>query len=345
LEKPLTKLPTAGVVRQAHCLNVSRSYGCSCCCTTYQQTAVWDACMARPTRRVLVDGVSAPVFKTASTNLGVRTVLPRPQSCLLIFKEPVSLGRRFMDANVLRCGSHRLEKGSWYNRWAILPFPSAAPYARRISVISSQLYAAIALLKSLVHQCKQTHNRGVGAHVRLTSNVSRNQGLRFDAARPATWNCAQQSEIRNYRQRQRHRDGFKSYRVNGNSSACISAMRRRRQLRLIFRSIPWNHLQALEFCLWNLNTLCIYLLEVYVLVLIYCLGCYFILFLLWKWICQLQWAIGVRRGSWLLEPLEFQFRIPLEAWMFHRVFCVVLSCVDWGLATGWSAVQSVLPNV
>jgi hypothetical protein len=84
---------------------------------------------------VLVDGVSAPIFKTASTNLGVRTVLPRPQSWLLTFNEPVSLRRRFMDANVLWCGSRRLGKRSWYNRWAMLSFPSVAPNGRRISVI------------------------------------------------------------------------------------------------------------------------------------------------------------------------------------------------------------------
>jgi hypothetical protein len=35
-------------------------------------------------------------------------------------------------------------------------------------------------------------------------------------------------------------------------------MRRRRQLGLIFRSIPWTHLQALDVCRWNLNTPCIY---------------------------------------------------------------------------------------
>jgi hypothetical protein len=55
------------------------------------------------------------------------------------------------------------------------------------------------------------------------------------------------------------RGGCKPYRGNSISSACISAMRRRRQLGLIFRSVPWTHLQALKVCRWNLNTPCVYI--------------------------------------------------------------------------------------
>jgi hypothetical protein len=53
------------------------------------------------------------------------------------------------------------------------------------------------------------------------------------------------------------RGGCKPYRGNGISSACVSATRRRRQPGLIFRSVPWTHLQALKVCRWNLNTPCI----------------------------------------------------------------------------------------
>jgi hypothetical protein len=63
--------------------------------------------------------------------------------------------------------------------------------------------------------------------------------------------------------------------------------------------------------------------------------------------CQSQWPRGLRYemslpawtlGSWV--------RIPLEAWMFVRVYSVfVLSCVSSCIATGWSLVQGVLPIV
>jgi hypothetical protein len=77
---------------------------------------------------------------------------PPPSTVMFVdYNEPVCLSRWFMDANVLWCGSRRLAKRSWYNHWDILPFSSAAPYARRISVISSQVCAAIALMKSLTH--------------------------------------------------------------------------------------------------------------------------------------------------------------------------------------------------
>jgi hypothetical protein len=67
-------------------------------------------------------------------------------------------------------------------------FPSAAPYARKISVILSQVKATIALLKLLKHQCKQTRNWDVGEQARLRDNVSRNQGVQFKLARPSTCN-------------------------------------------------------------------------------------------------------------------------------------------------------------
>jgi hypothetical protein len=84
LSTALKKLPTEllshGVVRWAHCLIFLPMMWVKQLLMLDLQNGRLDACMACPTRRVLVDGVSAPIFKTASTNLGVRTVLPRPQS-------------------------------------------------------------------------------------------------------------------------------------------------------------------------------------------------------------------------------------------------------------------------
>jgi len=57
-----------------------------------------------------------------------------------------------------------------------------------------------------------------------------------------------QPKLCKYRHWQRHRDGCKPYSGNGISLACISVMRWCRQLRLIFYSLSWMYLQALEVC-------------------------------------------------------------------------------------------------
>ena len=65
----------------------------------------------------------------------------------------------------------------------------------------------------------------------VTSNgISRNQGTQLNGTIPATRNQVQESYIRNYKHRQRHRDGSKSCRDNGISSAYVTVMKRRRQV-------------------------------------------------------------------------------------------------------------------
>jgi hypothetical protein len=48
---------------------------------------------------------------------------------------------------------------------------------------------------------------------------------------------------------------------------------------------------------------------------------------------------------YFFQHMKFRFRIPLEAWMCVRLFCVVFSCVGRGLASGRFPVQGVLANV
>jgi hypothetical protein len=95
------------------------------------------------------------------------------------------------------------------------------------------------LLKSLIHKCKQNYNWDVGAHVRLANNVSRNQGVQCNSARPVAWNNPQQSQIRKYRQRQRAQRRLQTPKGQRYFIG--------RQLGLIFRSVPWTHQQALKF--------------------------------------------------------------------------------------------------
>jgi hypothetical protein len=61
-----------------------------------------------------------------------------------------------------------------------------------------------------------------------------------------------------------------------------------------------------------------------------------------KHLLQLSVTVAVRSEAWVLVGwlLGSWVRIPLKA-----SFCVVLSCVGRGLATGWSLVQGVLPYV
>jgi len=66
-----------------------------------------------------------------------------------------------------------------------------------------------------------------------------------------------------------------------------------------------------------------------------------------KHTCRSQWPRRPRHvRSSTARSLVSWVRIPLEVWMCVLVFfCVVLSCVVTGLATGRSPVQGVLPNV
>jgi hypothetical protein len=128
--------------------------------------------------------------------------------------------------------SRRLGKSFSYNRWDMLHCTQGVCVCVCAchSLVSIHSLCFAEVIRTLV----QTHNRDVGMHARPTSSVSMNQGVRFNAARPATWNHAQRYYIRKYMQLQRHRDGCKEYRNNGVSSACISVMRRRRQLVWVF---------------------------------------------------------------------------------------------------------------
>jgi hypothetical protein len=59
-----------------------------------------------------------------------------------------------------------------------------------------------------------------------------------------------------------------------------------------------------------------------------------------------QWPRSLRHVLFsTARTLGAQVRILLGAWMCVRVFCILLSCVGRGLASGWSPVQGVLPNV
>jgi hypothetical protein len=63
--------------------------------------------------------------------------------------------------------------------------------------------------------------------------------------------------------------------------------------------------------------------------------------------CHLQRPRGRRHEmsspAWALGPWD---QIQLEAWWFVCSLSVfVLSCIGWGIATGWSPVQGVLPTI
>jgi hypothetical protein len=98
------------------------------------------------TRCVVVDSMSATIFNTTSSNLGVQTVLTCPHSCFLTLNKPLSLRRRFMGANMLLCGCCQWMK-HWNKHWDILTLPSAVLDARSMSIILCHVYASIALLK------------------------------------------------------------------------------------------------------------------------------------------------------------------------------------------------------
>jgi hypothetical protein len=58
-----------------------------------------------------------------------------------------------------------------------------------------------------------------------------------------------------------------------------------------------------------------------------------------------QWPCGLRRGSWPVGCWDRGLESRLRHGCLSASFCVVLSCVGRGLATGWSLVQGVLPYV
>jgi hypothetical protein len=58
-----------------------------------------------------------------------------------------------------------------------------------------------------------------------------------------------------------------------------------------------------------------------------------------------QWPCGLRRGSWPVGCWDRGFESRSRQGCLSAFFCVVLSCVGRGLATGWSLVQGVLPHV
>jgi hypothetical protein len=72
-------------------------------------------------------------------------------------------------------------------------------------------------------------------------------------------------------------------------------------------------------------------------------------YILFSWIPEVPITVATRSKAWTVfarSTLGSWIRIPLKAWMFVYVYSVfVLSCVGSGLATGWSPVQLVLPNV
>jgi hypothetical protein len=58
--------------------------------------------------------------------------------------------------------------------------------------------------------------------------------------------------------------------------------------------------------------------------------------------CRSQWPCGLTRGSWPVGCWDREFESRLRHGCLSASFCVVLSCVGRGLATGWSLVQGVL---
>jgi hypothetical protein len=61
--------------------------------------------------------------------------------------------------------------------------------------------------------------------------------------------------------------------------------------------------------------------------------------------CRSQWPCGLRRGPWPVGCWDCGFESRSRHGCSSASFCVVLSCVGRGLATGWSLVQGVLPYV
>jgi hypothetical protein len=62
-------------------------------------------------------------------------------------------------------------------------------------------------------------------------------------------------------------------------------------------------------------------------------------------ICRSQWPCGLRHGAWPVGCWDRGFESGARHGCLSASFCVVLSCVGRGLATGCSLVQGVLPYV
>jgi hypothetical protein len=58
-----------------------------------------------------------------------------------------------------------------------------------------------------------------------------------------------------------------------------------------------------------------------------------------------QWPCGLRRETWPVSCWDRGFESRLRHGCLSASFCVVLSCVGRGLATGWSLVRGVLSYV
>jgi len=113
-----------------------------------------------------------------------------------------------------------------------------------VSWCRCQVHAAIAPMQSLLRYSKQRNTDvGVGqTNEQFNIDISRNSvqcGL-SSRMEPNTTILT-----RSYRQPEWSRGIWKSHRDNRTSSVHVSVLRRHKQNKLIFRSVNWNHLQAL----------------------------------------------------------------------------------------------------
>ena len=119
--------------------------------------------------------------------------------------------------------------------------------ASKKHICQCQVHAAIAPMQSLLHYNKQrnTDVEVCQANEQFDIDISRNSvqcGL-SSHMEPCTTILT-----RNYRQPEWSRGIWKSHRDNRTSSACVSVLRRHKEIKLIFWSVNWNHLQALQVC-------------------------------------------------------------------------------------------------
>lgn len=76
-------------------------------------------------------------------------------------------------------------------------------------------------------------------------------------------------------------------------------------------------------------------------------SCHFLkhVFIFEQVVVQSQWPRGLGRWSWPLGYSDIRFEFRLSHGCLSLSFCVVLSCIDRGFATGRLSVQGVLPSV